>query len=62
MDETMNDRDITELLYSEDPQGPVQLDKSREAFVFPALSGYAAPISHASHVRCPRSPHGCLPV
>ena len=37
MDETMNDRDITELLYSEDPQGPVQLDKSREAFVSPAL-------------------------
>lgn len=27
MDNTMDDREITELLYSEDPQGPVQLDK-----------------------------------
>ena len=27
MDETMDDREIAELLYSEDPQGPVQLDK-----------------------------------
>ena len=61
MDETMDDREITELLYSDDPQGPVQLDTSREDFIFPARSGYAASISRALHVRCRGRHMGAFP-